>query len=394
MLKIKIMDRKLIDMGPYQDKFTLINGRLKTKGRSNKKRTLFAKSEKIVQAYGLKVGQVNRSPDGSAIYILIHINENSPQNEYIHLTDPSRRRDYKFPYSEKAGATTEVIHDEELIKALLANWLNPNREFIGARRDLSQRLAKALAERNDGMLEYFESYCEERGIVVRKEQSGGYSEPESPTTSGGSSNLHDLKPEEEGKRKTTGSGAANSSNDISSDEWAPSDVPVPENALKPSSPTFKGKDEIKHQEKRINQAAIGLAGERYVVDRENERLSAAGYEDKKAVRLETDGDGYDVLSFDIENNRPLHIEVKTTSKGKFEPFHISHTEYLYSKEKTDAYTYRLYRLYDFEWIDEEKKTCKAAHYILEGDLDDCCEKIDTAYKMQPKSKSAPSSSDA
>ena len=377
-------------MGPYQDKFRLINGQLKTVT----KRMLFAKSEKLAHANELKVGQINRSPNGSEIYILTRIRENSAQRIYIYLTDPPKREDYRFLYTEKRNATAEVIHDKELIKALLATWLNPNRKFIAARRNLSQRLAKALAERNDGMFEYFKSYCEERGEVVRKEQSGGYSEPESPTTSGGSSNLHDLKPEEEGKRKTTGSGAANSSNDISSDEWAPSDVPVPENALKPSSPTFKGKDEIKHQEKRINQAAIGLAGERYVVDRENERLSAAGYEDKKAVRLETDGDGYDVLSFDIENNRPLHIEVKTTSKGKFEPFHISRTEYLYSKEKTDAYTYRLYRLYDFEWIDEEEKTCKAAHYILEGDLDDCCEKIETAYKMQPKSKSAPSSSDA
>lgn len=62
-----------------------------------------------------------------------------------------------------------------------------------------------------------------------------------------------------------------------------------------------------------------------------------------------DGLGYDVRSFQWQNEQPIEeehfIEVKTTNSGKYQPFYISANELAYSKEYASRYS--LYRVYDF-----------------------------------------------
>jgi hypothetical protein len=58
-----------------------------------------------------------------------------------------------------------------------------------------------------------------------------------------------------------------------------------------------------------------------------------------------DGVGFDVLSFDEQDDSELWIEVKTTSLGKYWPFFVSANELLCSEAASDRYA--LYRLFSF-----------------------------------------------
>lgn len=95
--------------------------------------------------------------------------------------------------------------------------------------------------------------------------------------------------------------------------------------------------------------SLGLAGEKFVVTFEHQRLWKAG---KKALaeRVEHvaitrgDGLGYDVHSFD-ESGRDRLIEVKTTRFGAMTPFYVTRREV----EASEIHqTYHLYRLFRFE----------------------------------------------
>lgn len=94
---------------------------------------------------------------------------------------------------------------------------------------------------------------------------------------------------------------------------------------------------------------LGLAGERFVIDLERERLERAGKANLAAqiahVSIERgDGLGYDVLSFE-ENSREMLIEVKTTKYGEYTPFYVSRNELEVSKQ--EAASYHLYRVHSF-----------------------------------------------
>ncbi|MGH7503945.1 MAG: DUF3883 domain-containing protein [Longimicrobiales bacterium] len=95
--------------------------------------------------------------------------------------------------------------------------------------------------------------------------------------------------------------------------------------------------------------ALGLAGEKFVMDLEQARLEASGHGGLAAqvahVSVERgDGLGFDILSFD-EDTRERLIEVKTTRFGEYTPFYVSRNELDVSMKSAEQY--HLYRVYSF-----------------------------------------------
>ena len=95
--------------------------------------------------------------------------------------------------------------------------------------------------------------------------------------------------------------------------------------------------------------ALGEAGEQYLYQAEQNRLSAAGRDDlARMVRWvskeDGDGAGYDILSYS-RCGHERWLEVKTTNGSERTPFWISENERRVSEEKPEVF--RLARLYDF-----------------------------------------------
>jgi hypothetical protein len=95
--------------------------------------------------------------------------------------------------------------------------------------------------------------------------------------------------------------------------------------------------------------ALGNAGEKFVLDLEQEHLEKAKRPDlAKHVRWisveEGDGAGYDILSFDAAGNERL-IEVKTTNGSARTPFFLTRNEQLAATARRDSW--RLYRVHLF-----------------------------------------------
>lgn len=95
--------------------------------------------------------------------------------------------------------------------------------------------------------------------------------------------------------------------------------------------------------------ALGLSGERFVLDLERARLEAAGQGRLAAqvshVSVERgDGLGYDILSFEPDTRERL-IEVKTTKFGEYTPFYVTANELEVSR--AEAARYHLYRVHSF-----------------------------------------------
>lgn len=109
---------------------------------------------------------------------------------------------------------------------------------------------------------------------------------------------------------------------------------------------------------------LGRAGEQWVIDFEQRRLSDAGYPelfqqlDWVSDRL-GDGTGYDILSHERPGEHRF-IEVKTTNGGHASSFIISRNELAFAAEREDAFY--LYRVFQFR---QEPKL-----YILKGNLVD------------------------
>ncbi|MDP1535609.1 MAG: DUF3883 domain-containing protein [Burkholderiales bacterium] len=102
-------------------------------------------------------------------------------------------------------------------------------------------------------------------------------------------------------------------------------------------------------ERESRNSSLGLAGEKFIVQYEQWRLSTLG-EERLAGKVEhvsvTQGDGlgFDVLSYDA-TGRERFIEVKTTSFGKETPFFITRNEVGLSKAEIERF--HIYRLFDF-----------------------------------------------
>jgi hypothetical protein len=95
---------------------------------------------------------------------------------------------------------------------------------------------------------------------------------------------------------------------------------------------------------------LGKLGEEFVMQLEQYRLRLAGRDDL-AERIQWvseavgDGLGFDVLSFQEEDESERLIEVKTTGLGKFFPFAVTGTEVRCSEDCPGQF--RLFRVFDF-----------------------------------------------
>lgn len=109
-------------------------------------------------------------------------------------------------------------------------------------------------------------------------------------------------------------------------------------------------------------AALGQAGEEWVLNLEKNKLVSAGHDDLAArvewvSRTQGDGLGYDIASFETDRS-PIVIEVKTTVGGPELPFLVTAGELAFSK--ASASSFRLYRVFNFK---TDPKV-----YVLPGDL--------------------------
>ena len=127
-------------------------------------------------------------------------------------------------------------------------------------------------------------------------------------------------------------------------------------------------------QREMSNASLGLAGEKFVLKFERERVSRIG-DGGLADRIEHvsqtqgDGTGFDIRSFDGAG-ADLFIEVKTTRYGKQTPFYISASELAFSKEK--RLSYGLYRVFEFR--------AKPKLFVMPGAVDERCALFPTVYR--------------
>ena len=100
--------------------------------------------------------------------------------------------------------------------------------------------------------------------------------------------------------------------------------------------------------REFRNAALGRAGEEWVLDLEREKLDRHGRRDlaDRVVGgvVKGDGLGYDINSFEV-SGAELKVEVKTTNFGPRTPFYITRWEVQVSRESAPEYA--LYRVFDF-----------------------------------------------
>lgn len=130
--------------------------------------------------------------------------------------------------------------------------------------------------------------------------------------------------------------------------------------------------------------ALGRLGEEFTITVERRRLVSAGRDDL-AAKVEWvaqtcgDGVGFDVLSFDADDESERFIEVKTTGLGKHFPFYVTATEVRCSEDCPEQF--RLYRVFDFA------KSPRV--YVLPGALSRECHLEPVAYRASFGSGSEP-----
>lgn len=96
---------------------------------------------------------------------------------------------------------------------------------------------------------------------------------------------------------------------------------------------------------------LGEAGEKFLFQSEQRRLSSIGRDDLAAQvrwvsKEDGDGSGYDILSYS-KLGEPRWLEVKTTNGPSVTPFRITRNELRVSDEYPNFF--RLVRLYNFCW---------------------------------------------
>lgn len=104
--------------------------------------------------------------------------------------------------------------------------------------------------------------------------------------------------------------------------------------------------EVNYIELRKKQKELGDLGELFVLNVLKRELTewGKGIDHSKILKV-NDIEGYDFRSIDKSGNE-IFVEVKTTTKGKDEPFFLSRNEYRLLKINTQSYY--LYRVYDFD----------------------------------------------
>lgn len=131
----------------------------------------------------------------------------------------------------------------------------------------------------------------------------------------------------------------------------------------------------------INDFEIGEAGEKIVYNHEKKKLIDA-YNEGKITDLNNklewvsrfdDSLGYDIRSYDVENQQEIYIEVKSTTGSAATPFYMSKNEIIQSKKLGEQYY--LYRLYKMDRYKPEN----VDYYILNGDIS---KNADVSIEMQ------------
>ena len=148
--------------------------------------------------------------------------------------------------------------------------------------------------------------------------------------------------------------------------------------LHDSTPRIRKPVRRNYLEMESRNQALGLAGEKLVLEYEHKRLWQAGRKDL-ANRIEhvadSKGDhlGFDILSFETDEREKL-IEVKTTRFGSLTPFFASKNEVLVSETRENEY--QLYRLFNFA---REPKL-----FVLPGSLRNTCSLDPIQYSALPR----------
>jgi len=148
--------------------------------------------------------------------------------------------------------------------------------------------------------------------------------------------------------------------------------------LHDSTPRIRKPVRRNYLEIESRNQALGLAGEKLVLEFEHKRLWQAGRKDL-ANRIEhvanSKGDhlGFDILSFETDERERL-IEVKTTRFGALTPFFASKNEVEVSETKESEY--QLYRLFNFA---RQPKL-----FVLPGSLRNTCSLDPMQYSALPR----------
>jgi hypothetical protein len=127
-----------------------------------------------------------------------------------------------------------------------------------------------------------------------------------------------------------------------------------------------------------NNSSLGLAGEKFILEFERERLQSLD-RSKFADRIEHtslsegDGAGFDIRSFEMDGSDRF-IEVKTTAYGKQTPFFVSRNEVAVSEARQERY--HLYRLFRFR--------ADPRFYMMKGSIEECCFLSPLQYAARPK----------
>ena len=122
--------------------------------------------------------------------------------------------------------------------------------------------------------------------------------------------------------------------------------------------------------------ALGIAGEDWVVVREQQRLEHAGRKDlaERVERISVtigDGKGYDVMSYNADGSE-RHIEVKATTLGRTAAFDVTANELAVSKLDNAYWLYRVYNL-------DNGPAC----WTRPGPLDADWNLLPTSYRVRP-----------
>jgi hypothetical protein len=124
--------------------------------------------------------------------------------------------------------------------------------------------------------------------------------------------------------------------------------------------------------------SLGQAGEKLVIEFEQQRLWRAGKKDlanriEHVANTQGDGLGFDISSFELDGRDRL-IEVKTTRFGAMTPFFASRNEVGVSETRNEHY--QLYRLYNF--------ARQPKMFTLGGSLRETCRLEPIQFSALPK----------
>jgi hypothetical protein len=130
------------------------------------------------------------------------------------------------------------------------------------------------------------------------------------------------------------------------------EVPIPDRALarpKLERTVERIAKKYNHAERDARNRKLGALGERFVCERERQKLLRVGKAElaekvRLVSQLDGDGVGYDIRSFDPSGQEQL-IEVKTTNGAATTDFFLSRTEREVSQERADVW--RLHRVHLF-----------------------------------------------